>query len=129
MSLHIASDVSAKNKCSITSIFPTTLTASGGKFADGTRDVEIQCTCTDADGMGLNNVLWYYPNGKRVFEKLHHKYIPGTPYFEKTHDNYLLVIPIFNDLYDGIYTCGVENKFSYEEPKATVNLTLDGKCT
>ena len=79
--------------------------------------------------MALGNVQWYNPDGKGVFEKLHHKYISGTPYFEKTLDNHLLVIPTFNGSYDGVYICGIGNKFSYEEPKASVNLTLDGKDT
>ena len=127
MSLHTVNDVSAKANCSITSIFPTTLTASGGRFADGTKNVEIQCICMDINGMASDYVQWYYPNGTRIFEKSHHKDIPGTPYYERILDNYVLVIPTFNGSYNGVYTCGVRNRSIYEEPRATVNLTLDGK--
>ena len=129
MSLYVVSDVSAKANCSITSIFPTTLTASGGKFVDGTKNVEIHCTCTDVNGMASNYVRWYDPDGEGVFERSYHKYVPGTPYFETTLDNYALVIPIFNGSYDGVYTCEIVNNYSYVKPKATVNLTLDGKYT
>lgn len=127
MSLHTVNDVLAKANCSITSIFPTTLTASGVRFADGTKNVEIQCTCTDINGTASDDVQWYYPNGTRIFERLHYRDIPGTPYYKRVLDNYVLVIPTFNGSYDGVYTCGIRNRFLYEEAKATVNLTLDGK--
>ena len=127
MSLYTVRDVLAKANCSITSMFPTTRTASGGKFADGTNNVEIHCSCTDVNGTASDYIQWYDPDGERVLEKLHHNYTPGIPYYEKFLENYVLVIPTFNDLYDGVYTCTVGNSYSSVESITTVDLKLDGK--
>ena len=127
MSLYTVNDISAKANCSITSMFPTTRTASGGKFADGTNNVEIHCSCTDVNNTASDYVQWYDPDGERVLEKLHHNYTPGIPYYEKILENYVLVIPTFNESYDGVYTCAAGNSYSYDESEATVDLKLDGK--
>ena len=125
-------DVSAQGECTITPINPTTLTAAGGLLANGTVNVMIQCNCTDDDGMVVNRVRWYDPDGTRVLINTHKSYVADTPYFRRAPDNtnIILVIPTFNDTYDGTYICGRRSgSLPVGAPSATVELTVNGKLT
>ena len=123
-------DISAHGGCTITPINPTTLTTAGGVLASGTENVMIKCNCTDDDGMVVDRVRWYDPDGTRLLVNTHHGYINGTPYFRKAPDNanILLVIPTFNDSYDGTYTCGRRGaSLPVAAPNATVELAISSK--
>ena len=125
-------DISAQGECTITPINPVTLTAAGGLLASGTVNVMIQCNCTDDDGMVVDRVRWYDPDGIRLLINTQNGYVAGTPYFRRAPDNtnIILVIPTFNDTYDGTYTCGRRSsRLSVGAPNATVELTVNGKLT
>ena len=128
--LHPVVDISAQGGCVVTPINSTSLTAGGGILANGTENVMIQCNCTDGDGMILEPITWYDPDGNRLLVRTHIRYVPGTPYYNRVPDdnNIILVIPTFTDPYDGIYTCGRRvNNHPPEAPFATVNLAISGK--
>ena len=126
-----AFNVSAQGGCTITPINPTTLTAAGGVLASGTENVMIKCNCTDDDdGMVVDPVRWYDPDGTRLFTSSSNRYVPGTPYYRRAPDDtiIILVIPTFNDFYDGTYTCGRKvNYYPPGAPNAIINLTIGSK--
>ena len=89
-------DVSAQN-CTITSLNPTTLTATGGALINGTTDVRIQCD---------QRVRWFDINTNFVFTSANPNYVAGSPYHIRNDpdgidNDVTLVIPIFTDSYDG----------------------------
>ena len=113
--------------CTITSLSPTTLTATGGEIASGTMNVTIQCSCTDSDGEAINSIRWYDPDGTRLVSSENRKFNATVPHFERvnnTDDDVILIIPIFSDYYDGTYTCGgvAGSVASLGSPNASVTL-------
>ena len=124
--------VLAQGGCIITPVIPTTLTATGGVLASGTKNVMIQCNCTDDDGVVVDPVQWYDPDGTRLVNTQNSQYMVGTPYYmsvvESDESNIVLVIPSFTDSYDGIYTCGRRVDSGLPgSPTATVDLTIGGE--
>ena len=63
--VHLVVDVSAQ-RCTITPLSPTTLTATGGGLPNGTINVMIRCNCTDSNGTAVDVVRWYDPAGTRL---------------------------------------------------------------
>ena len=127
--VHPVVDVSAQDRCTITPINPTTLTAAGGVLASGTENVMIQCNCTGNDGT-LARIRWYDPDGTRLLVNTHKSYIAGTSYYRRVPDdtNIILVIPTFDNSYNGMYTCGRRShSLPVGAPNATVELTISGK--
>ena len=128
--VHPVVDVSAQGGCTITPINPTTLTAAGGVLANGTVNVMMQCNCTDDDGMVVERVRWYDPDGTRIYLSTNDDYVAGTPYYRRAPDdtNIILVIPTFNDSFDGTYTCeGRVIRGPPGPPNGAVSLTIGGK--
>ena len=119
-------DVSAQDRCTITPINPTTLTAAGGELANGTKNVMINCNCTASDGYIIKIVRWYGPDGTRLRLA---GFVPGTPHILRAgavddNTNIILVIPRFNDFYDGTYTCGRRISVTqFGQPTGTITLT------
>ena len=135
-------DVSAQASCTVTPISPTNLTAAGGVLPNGTKNVMIQCNCSEDDGSEITNVRWYGPDGITVPRTGIYVFTAGAPYYARpSGDSYnrlviptviprpviTLVIPTFNDSYDGNYTCGKRNGSGLVPPIVAVNLTIDGK--
>ena len=115
--------------CVVTPINPTTLTAGGAVLKYGTKNVRIQCNCTDNNGV-VDVVRWYNPNGIMLID-------PASPHFNSSvphsttvtkydKSNAILVIPIFTYYYAGIYTCG-RKVLPPGTPNTTINLTLPGE--
>ena len=124
--------VLAQGGCIIIPVIPTTLTAAGGVLASGTKNVMIQCNCTDDDGVVVDPVQWYDPDGTRLVSTQNSQYMVGTPYYmsvvESDESNIILVIPTFTDSYVGTYTCGrMVDSGLPGSPTATVNLTIGGE--
>ena len=119
--------LSAQGNCTVTTINPANLTATGKvlAIAYGTENVMIQCNCYNVNDEALSFIRWFDANGSRIRYKTHHKYVSGAIYLKRT-TNYgaVLVLPIFNNSYDGIYTCGIGNKFPPKEPNIDINLTF-----
>ena len=125
-------DVSAQGGCTITPIYPTTLTATGGGLLNGTINVRIQCSCTESNGASVNVVRWYDPAGTRLVSTRNtEKFNPNVPHFTRVNVHYdrnvILVIPTFNDSYNGTYTCGREadDRSTLTAPTADVTLTSE----
>ena len=122
--------VVVKGKCILTPINPTTLTSTGGTLPNGTESVMIQCNCTNDDGIKINHVRWYDPDGNKLLRS--GRFNDDVPYFTRVTDrdntNVILVIPIFTSSFDGIYTCGRRvNRGLPGPPSASINLTIDGQ--
>ena len=122
-------DVSAQGSCTVTPLYPSTLTATGGAIANGTKSVMIQCNCTDNDGVVLNQIGWFNPEENRIFDQNQNNSTVGTPYSQTAFGATIatLVIPTFSDSYDGTYTCGVGTTYPPGPPNAIVYLTIDGE--
>ena len=116
-------DVSAQ--CTITPLYPTTLTATGGVVVSGTTNVMIQCVCPATSDQ---RVRWYNTSKDFLTQSNHQRYVDGSPYFipNTPYDtNVTLVIPTFNDSYIGIYYCGIRvNDTAFTSPSAAVTLTI-----
>ena len=115
--------------CVATQINPTTLIAGGAVLKYGTKNVMIQCNCTD-NGHVINDVKWHNPDGIRLVD-------PASPHFNSSvphvttvnkydKSNVILVIPTFTYYYAGIYTCG-RRVYPLGTPNTTINLTLLGE--
>ena len=123
-------DVSAQ-RCNVTPINPTTLTATGGAIVYGTMNVKIQCNCTERNGGAVSVVRWYDPNGTRLVSARHTvEFNPDVPHFTRvdvhSDSDVILIIPTFNDSYDGTYTCGrnAADRSALSSPIAEVTLTI-----
>ena len=129
---HPVVDVSAQGSCTVTPLNPATLSATGGALPNGTRNVMIQCNCTNDDGTVVDTIGWYDPAGTRLVSSDHIRFDANVPHFTRVDDDYthaILVIPTLNDFYDGTYTCGKKVKKSLPPgpPNGTVDLTIEGE--
>ena len=126
-------DVSSEGECTITPINPTSLSTAGGVLPNGTENVMMRCNCTDDDGIVINTVRWYYPDGRLVPRFIGSSDSPNTPHITRPSDdtddrNVTLVIPTFNDSYDGKYTCGRRiTDGPPVPPTVAVNLTVSSE--
>ena len=114
--------------CVATPISPTTLTAGGMVLKYGTKNVRIQCNCTDNDGV-VDVVKWYNPDGIRLISHYSPRFngsIPHLKVIKYDKSNVILVIPTFTYYYAGIYTCG-RRVYPPGTPNTTINLTLHGE--
>ena len=115
--------------CVVTPISPTTLTVAGGVLNYGTKNVRIQCNCTDNDGVAVL-VRWHNPDGIKLISPLNSNFNSSVPHFKRVIDydntNIILVIPTFTYFYAGVYTCGRRDHKENTLPRTTVNLTLHG---
>lgn len=125
--LHIF-DLSGQDSCNVTSINPPDVTVVGGvlSVAYGTKNLMIQCSCSDVTNTFSDPVRWFSPDGSRVVQQINRTYLPSSPYFTKNPDNrnIVLVIPTFNDSYDGTYSCGFGRDFPPREPNINIYLTF-----
>ena len=117
-------DVSAQ--CTITPLYPTTLTATGEVVVNGTTNVMIQCVCPVT---GDQTVRWYNTSKDFLTQSNHQRYVAGSPYFIPNNPNgrtnVTLVIPTFNDSYIGTYHCGIfVNDISFGQPSINITLTI-----
>ena len=118
--------------CVATPINPITLTA--GVVVHilkyGTKNVMIQCNCTDNDGV-VDFVRWHNPDGIRLISSAHPRFNGSVPHFTTVtkydKSNAILVIPTFTYYYAGIYTCGRRRVYPPGTPNTTINFTLDGE--
>ena len=129
-------DPAAQGNCTITTLNPTTgLKAYDGGLAIfiGTKNVMIQCNCTDDDGRVVVPVRWYDPDGAKLRSSYRNQFDATVPHFTRVTDddddsNIILVIPTFNYSYDGTYACGwMNNGRRLGMPYAVVTLTIVGE--
>ena len=119
-------DVSTQ-RCTVTPLNPTTLTATGGALGNGTVNVRIRCVCPITGK--CKYARWFDINTNFVVQSSHSIYVAGSPYYIRSTTNpdtdVTLVIPTFNDSYDGTYHCGVRvNDTEFTSPSAAVTLTI-----
>jgi len=114
--------VMVESKCIITPKSPSSLTAEGGRLANNTKDVEIECSCINNRGAVLRNVVWLSPAKHQVELKSNANH--GAPYSHLTKNNMVavLIVPNFSDAYNGTYTCTTENNGTNRNVTATVAL-------
>ena len=117
-------DVSAR--CTITPLYPATLTATGGVVVSGTTNVMIQCVCPVT---GDQFVRWYNTSKDYLTQSNHQRYVTGSPYFipndPNGRTNVTLVIPTFTNSYIGTYHCGIFiNDTRFGQPSINVTLTI-----
>ena len=100
----------------------------------GTKNVMIQCNCTDDDGRVVDPVRWYDPDGARLVSSASGRFDANVPHFTRVIDdddsNIILVIPSFHYHYDGKYNCGWMNSSNDRRlgtPSAAVTLIIIGK--
>ena len=120
---HSVFDVSAQ--CTITPLYPTTLTATGGAVISGTTNVMIQCVCPVT---GDQIVRWYNTHKHRLSSNSPY-YVAGSPYYIPNNPNnkvnVTLVIPTFNDCHDGTYYCGISVDWdTVGQPSINFTLTV-----
>jgi len=103
--LFVIVQVKGHNKCVITPLSPSSLTAEGGRVGSNTKNVEIECSCIDDDGVALNNMIWFSPDEVQIKDSS--MTTPGDPYFRTNRKVTILVlvIPNFVDAHNGSYTC------------------------
>ena len=115
--------------CVVTPINPTTLTAGGAVLKYGTKNVKIQCNCTDIDGV-VGIVKWHNPDGIRLVSPTSPRFNGSVPHLttvtKYNKSNAILVIPTFTYYYAGIYTCG-RRAYPPGIPNTTINFTLHGE--
>ena len=117
--------------CVVTPINPPTLTVTGGVLKYGTKNVMIQCNCTDKDGMVIDVVRWHNPDGIRLVAPASPRFNSSIPHITTVtkydRSNPILVIPTFTYYYTGVYTCGRRKVYPPGRSNATINLTLYGE--
>ena len=111
--------VVADDKCTVTSINPTFLTATGGRLFDGMTNVKINFKC--ATSQYPEDTMWYYPNGTILPLQLS----STSGYQDAMQQNGTLIIPRFSQLHEGMYYCWVNG--STLGTRITLEL-LQGKC-
>ena len=116
--------------CVVTPINAPTLTVAGGVLKYGTENVMIQCNCIDNDGMIINVVKWYNPDGIKLVTPTSLHFNSSVPHITTVtkydKSKVVLVIPTFTYYFAGVYTCG-KRVLLPGRPNATINLTLYGE--
>lgn len=113
--------VKVQSKCTISPKSPSSLTAEGGRLANNTKDVEIECRCVSGRGATLNNTKWFSPARNLVEEdKIGNDH--GAPYYLTKNNVTVLVVPNFSDDYDGEYVCAAGSNDTNTNAMAMIRL-------
>ena len=114
----------AQNRCIISPTSPTSLTATGGKLANNTRNVMIDCKCIMDRGGLFKKINWFTFDRNPVNNLS--SALSGVPYTSfNTHGKIMtLIIPEFIDEYSGTYICSPGLTVPHRSNRATIDLTL-----